>query len=320
MPLDPGMRSALDAIAGAGGYVLGTGTVEQDREAAMHMSTNQEPAVDVHRVEDLTIPTPAGPLPAQAYWPSNEPDLPIVLFWHGGGWQMGSIESVDRPLRTFVARAGVAVVSTTHRLAPEHPFPAAVDDGYAALQWVSTHARELGGHRDRVLIAGESSGGNVAAAVALKARDAGGPPIAHQILITPTLDADFTRPSCRAYGEGHLLSAVMLEIIWRRYLGGEIATALDELPGLAAPLRAATLAGLPPATIIACECDPLHDEAVAYAERLQAEGVPAQLRVFPGLTHGALNFAGVVPAARAYAIEVAALIAAAAGTVSSESR
>jgi acetyl esterase len=315
--LDRQLKSLLDGIAAGGGYELGTGTVEQDRAAMGQMSAGQEPVVDLPRVEDLRLPGAGGPLPARGYWPSHEPSLPIVLFWHGGGWQMGDIDSVDRPVRTIAQRAGVIVISTTYRLAPEHPFPAAVEDGYAALRWVSANADKLGGRSQPVIVAGESSGGNVAAAVALKARDAGGPPIAHQVLINPTTDADLTRPSYLRYGRGHLLTTAMLELCWRRYLGDELAErvaagAYDEIPALAAPLRAADLSGLPPATVIACECDPHHDEDVAYAERLEAAGVPTRLADFAGLTHGALNFAGLVPAARAYAVAVAELFAQAA--------
>jgi acetyl esterase len=168
-----------------------------------------------------------------------------------------------------------------------------------------------------VIVAGESSGGNIAAAVALKARAAGGPPIAHQVLITPTLDADQTRRSYQLYGEGHLLTTAMLRLLWRRYLPREETgkldrSAYDELPELAAPLRAAELSGLPPATIVACECDPHHDEDVAYAERLARAGVSTRLEDFPSLPHGALNFAGIAPAALTYSVAVAGLFAEAA--------
>ncbi|HEY4098258.1 MAG TPA: alpha/beta hydrolase [Baekduia sp.] len=315
MPLNPEIRTILDAIATGGGYELGTGTVLQDREAMAQLGgATQQAAVDLHRVEDFEIPGAAGPLPARGYWPSDTPGLPIVLFWHGGGWQMGDVDSVDRPVRAIADRAGVIVISTTHRLAPEHPYPAAVEDGFAALQWVSANAERLGGRADHVVIAGESSGGNVAGAVAVMARDAGGPPVAHQLLITPTVDADLTRPSCIAYGEDHLLTTKMMHLVWRRYLGPELSADLDaarydRVPHRAALLRTSDLAGLAPATVIACECDPHHDENVAYAERLQQAGVPTRLADFPGLTHGALNLAGVVPAAREYADAVADLFA-----------
>lgn len=319
VPLDPQLKSILEGIAAGGGYELGTGTVEQDRAAMGLMAGGQEPVVDLPRVEDLRLSGAAGPLAARGYWPSEQTNLPIVLFWHGGGWQMGDIDSVDRPVRAIAQRAGVIVVSATHRLAPEHRFPAAVADGYAALQWVSAHAGALGGRSDNVIVAGESSGGNVAAAVALKARDVGGPPIAHQVLINPTLDADLTGPSYVRYGQGHLLTTTMLELCWRRYLGEELADRLaagayDDVPTLAAPLRAADLSGLPAATVIACECDPHHDEDVAYGERLVAAGVRTRVADFAGLTHGALNFAGIVPAAREYAMAVAELIAEAAAS------
>jgi acetyl esterase len=318
MPLYPEIRTILDAIAAGGGYELGTGTVLQDREAMAHLGgATQQESVALHRVEELEIPGPAGPLAARGYWPSDVPDLPIVLFWHGGGWQMGDIDSVDRPVRAIAERAGVIVISASYRLAPEHPYPAAIEDGYAALQWASANAERLGGHADHVIVAGESSGGNVAGAVALMAREAGGPPVAHQFLITPTVDADLTRPSCEAYGEDHLLTTKMMHLVWRRYLGSELSADLDaerydRIPPRAALLRHPDLAGLASATVVACECDPHHDENVAYAERLQEAGVPTRLVDFPGLTHGALNLAGVVPQAREYADALADLIAEAA--------
>jgi acetyl esterase len=281
------------------------------------MVDGQEPPIEIHRVQNMAIPTPTGDLPARGYWPSKEKGLAIMLYWHGGGWQMGNVDSVDRPVRAFVKRANLIVISTTHRLSPEHKYPTAVEDGYAAVRWLGEHAAELGGDPARVIVGGESSGGNVAAAVALKAREMGGPAIAHQFLVTPTVDPDLERQSCIAYGENHLLTKLMLKLVWRRYLGPELSRHLDakeydSIPELAAPLRAATLAGLPPATVIACECDPHCDEDQEYAARLQQAGVPTTLRTFPGLTHGALNFAGVSAAAQRYSVEVAELLAEAA--------
>ena len=325
MAVDAQLRSVLDAIETHDGYRLGSGTLRQDRAAIQLMVEGQEQAPEPHRVVDFEVPGAGGPLPARGYWPSDDPDLPVVLFWHGGGWQMGGIDSVDRPIRALVDRARVAVISTTHRLAPEHPFPAALDDAYAVLTWLAENSDALGARRDRVIVAGESSGGNIAAAVARRARDAGGPAIAHQFLITPALDAELTRPSHIAYGEGHLLTTQMMALTWRRYLGPGLSAhldsgAYDQIPDLAAPLRAPDLTGLPPATMIVCECDPLHDEGVAYAARLEQAGVVVRLARFPGLTHGALNFAGVVPAAADYARAVAELLAQAAGTAIEQSQ
>jgi acetyl esterase len=319
MALDPDVRAVLDRLAQAGGYELGTGTIEQDRAAALRMVDFQERRIELPRVEDLSIPTPAGPRAARGYWPSARGDLPILLFWHGGGWQMGGIETVDRPARALASRAGVIVLSASHRLAPEHPYPAAVEDGFAELQWVASNAQRLGGRPEEILVGGESSGGNVAAAVAIKARDDRGPAIAHQFLITPSLDADVSRPSVLAFGEGHLLTRAMMQLTRRRYYGPALARLaeageLERLPALLAPLRAADLGGLPPATVVTCECDPLRDEGDAYAARLRSARVAVRHRTYEGLTHGSMNLAALVPAARRYAEDVAALLAQAAGT------
>jgi acetyl esterase len=227
---------------------------------------------------------------------------------------MGGIETVDRPARAFAARAGVIVISASHRLAPEHPYPAAVEDGVAALRWVAEEAERLGGRADAIVVAGESSGGNVAAAVTLRARDEGGPPIAHQFLITPSVDTDPERPSIVEFGEGHLLTAKMMKLTRSRYYGAELekvaaAGDFDRLPDTLAPVRAANLSGLPAATIITCECDPVRDEGEAYAQALAAAGVHVRHRRFDGLTHGSLNLAAAVPAAGEYALEVSRMLA-----------
>jgi acetyl esterase len=314
MTLDPDIRKLLDHAAEAGGYELGSGSVEKDREAAMHMVDFQEPVIELPRVEDVSIPGPAGPLAARVYWPAEDPvELPIVLFWHGGGWQMGGLETVDRPVRAFAARAGVIVVSASHRLAPEHPYPAAVEDGSAALRWVAEEAERLGGSADRIVVAGESSGGNVAAAVALRAREEGGPQIAHQFLITPSLDSDPDRPSIVEFGEGHLLTAKMMKLTRSRYYGPELEAIaatreFDRLPDTLAPVRAADLSNLPTATVITCECDPVRDEGEAYAAALAAAGVEVRQRRFDGLTHGSLNLAAAVPAAHEYALAVSQML------------
>jgi acetyl esterase len=315
VPLDPGIRAVLDGLAASGSYELGSGSVEQDRDAALHMVDFQEPTIDLPRVEDLSIPGPAGALAARAYWPEADAgELPMVLFWHGGGWQMGGIETVDRPARAFASRTGAIVVSASHRLAPEHPYPAAVEDGLAALRWLADAAEDLGGTADRVVVAGESSGANVATAVAIAARDEGGPAITHQFLITPSLDPDLGRDSVVEFGEGHLLTAAMLELTRRRYYGEELDAIaergeFERLPATLAPLRAADLSGLPSATIVTCECDPVRDEGEEYARLLAAAGVPVHRRRFEGLTHGALNLAAAVPAAQEYALAVSQLLA-----------
>lgn len=245
--------------------------------------------------EDRTIDGPGGPLPLRLYRPAGaEGRLPVVLFFHGGGWVVGDLDTYDVTARLHAVETGALVVSVDYRLAPEHPYPAAVDDVWAATQWVVAHADEIGADADRVAVAGDSAGGNLAAVVALLARDAGGPALRMQLLWYPATTWDVTLPSFAENADAPVLSTDAVAGLSRWYAGHvDLATA----PATLIPARAETLAGVAPAYVAVAGYDPLRDDGVRYTEMLRAAGVPAQLHVADALVHGYLGYAGVVPVA-----------------------
>ena len=255
------------------------------------------PRRDLHPellAEDRTIPGPAGPIPIRVYRPDDRPGRPVVVFLHGGGWVVGDLDSYDSTARLHAVGADAVVVSVDYRLAPEHPYPAAVDDVWAATQWVAAHGDELRADTSRLAVAGDSAGGNLSAVVAQLARDAGGPPIAFQLLWYPAATMDNSLPSFTENAHAPILDTAACKGFTRWYAGH-----LDSknLPPTVAPARAASLAGLPPAYIATAGHDPLRDDGAAYAELLRAAGVPVQLDNAASLVHGYLGYAGVVPAA-----------------------
>ncbi len=251
----------------------------------------------VARVEDRAIPGPAGPLPIRIYTPRGEAPFGVLVYFHGGGWVLGDLDMVDALARALANRAGCIVVSVDYRLAPEHPFPAAFDDAYAATCWTVEHAAELGGDAQRIAVGGDSAGGNLAAAVTLAARDLGGPRLVSQLLIYPVTDQDFTRPSFAAFADGYFLTTAAMKWFWGQYL----RDAADAGNPYAAPLRAASLRELPPATVVVAGYDPLRDEGEAYARRLHDDGVHVTVRRYPGMVHGFLVIGAFDRAAEAIA-------------------
>jgi acetyl esterase/lipase len=248
------------------------------------------------RVEDHTIDGPAGPIPIRVYWPPEDSEArpPVVVFLHGGGWSVGDLDTHDGTARIHAVGAGAVVVSVDYRLAPEHPYPAAVDDVWAALRWVGQHGGEFGADPARLAIAGDSAGGNLAAVVAQLARDNDGPPIAFQLLWYPATTWDNSLPSFAENANAPILGADGVKAHSRWYVGD---MDLTHLPATLAPARAKDLAGLPPAYIAVAGHDPLRDDGARYAELLTAAGVPVELHNAETLIHGYLGYAGVVPAA-----------------------
>lgn len=245
--------------------------------------------------EDRRIAGPAGELGIRIYRPpAVTGDAPVVVFFHGGGFAVGDLDTHDGTCREHAVGAGAVVVSVDYRLAPEHPYPAAVDDAWAATQWVAAHGAELGADVGRLAVAGDSAGGNLAAVIAQRARDHGGPAIAFQLLWYPATMWDLTLPSYAENADAPVLDTRAVIAFSEWYAPGADLT--DPPPGLA-PGRAADLGGLPPAYIAVAGHDPLRDDGARYAELLTAAGVPAELHLAATLVHGYLGYSGVVPAA-----------------------
>jgi acetyl esterase len=250
----------------------------------------------VHRVEDRAIPGPDGPIPVRIYWPSADTGLRLVAWFHGGGWVRGSIDSpqTDPTCRLIANGARAVVVSVGYRRAPEHRFPAAAEDCYAATTWAAEHAPDLGADAGRLAIGGSSAGGNLAAAVALMARDRGGPALRHQSLVYPITDHDFETASYRANADGYVLTRASMIWYWDQYVPG----AADRDDPYVSVLKARSLKGLAPAHVITAEYDPLRDEGEAYAAELRAAGVPVSSTRYDGQIHGFFGRLGVLDDAR----------------------
>lgn len=257
------------------------------------------PRRDVHpevRHEDRSIDGPAGPIPIRLYRPPVDGDapLPVVVFLHGGGWSVGDLDTYDGEARSHAVGAGAVVVSVDYRLAPEHPYPAAVDDVWAATQWVAEHAAEFGADPARLAVAGDSAGGNLAAVVSQLARDADGPAIRFQLLWYPATTWDASLPSFTENAAAPILGGGAVKGFSRWYAAD---VDLSDPPATLVPARAKDLTGLPPAYIAVAGHDPLRDDGARYAELLAAAGVPVELHNAETLVHGYLGYAGVVPAA-----------------------
>ena len=287
MPIDTDAKEFLDNMAARGGAPTYTQSPEALRERSKRMRS--APGPEVHSVEDRAVPGPDADVPLRIYRPDDHGGHPIVLMIHGGGFTFGSIDSVDGIARRTCMELPAVVVSTDYRLAPENPYPAAADDCYTALQWAYDHAGEIGGDSQRIAVTGESSGGNLAAAVALMARDRGGPAIAFQFLVVPLLDNDFSRDSWTENAD-YPPKLLDMEFFFNNYLGDS-----SPPPGpYALPALADDLTGLPPALVITAEYDPVRDSGEAYAARLRDAGVPVDLVRFDGTIHLFYLVAGVI--------------------------
>jgi acetyl esterase len=284
MPLDPALKVVLDQLAAQPGPQLHELSVEDARSFYDSMQLPSQ-EIPVDSVAERSIPGPAGEVPIRAYRPADAGSgaLPGLVFFHGGGWVIGSLDTHDPTCRDLANQAGCVVVSVDYRLAPEARFPAAAEDCYAATCWVAEQgAAELGVDPTRLAVGGDSAGGNLASVVPLMARDREGPALRHQLLIYPVTDADFSRASYVENAEGYLLTTSAMQWFWDHYVPEET----ERQEAYCAPLRAAELAGLPPALVITAEFDPLRDEGEAYARRLEEAGVPTTLTRYDGMIHG----------------------------------
>jgi acetyl esterase len=292
MPLDPALTPVLETMA-ATGRRLEEMTVAEARQMMALLTAADGPPEDVADVADGTLAGPAGPIPVRIYRPAAAPaaGAACLVWYHGGGWVIGDLESADPTARKLANRSGAVVVSVDYRLAPEHPYPAAVDDCVAALDAVRREAAGLGVDSARLAVGGDSAGGNLAAVVAIDARDRG-VALRHQLLVYPVCDATLSQPSVEENGEGYLLTKGAMAWFVGHYLG-----AGDPTDWRVSPLFAADVAGVAPATVITAEYDPLRDEGRAYAERLAAAGVEVAHRCFAGQIHGFFGLGAVTPAA-----------------------
>jgi acetyl esterase len=254
----------------------------------------------VGSVSDFTIPGPGGPLRLRHYEPATDAPQPLTVYLHGGGFTIGDLDTHDEPCRILCRDGNLHVLSVEYRLAPEDPFPAALDDARAALRWAQAHAAELGAEPARVAVGGDSAGGNLAAVIALETRD--DTPPAAQLLIYPVVDSGNTRPSQQLFGQGYFLSDEDRAAFTGYYLDG---TGVADADWRVAPLYAPDLAGLAPALVVTAGFDLLRDEGEAYAEALRAAGTPVRLTRIAGHGHGFLHMTGVAPTAREAMIQIA---------------
>lgn len=247
------------------------------------------PPIELPSVEDTTVPSPDGDLPVRIYTPEDVGRPPeVIVFFHGGGWTICDLDTHDRTTRRLAKDLGAVVVSVDYRLAPEARWPAAPEDAYAATVWAREHYDPR-----RLVVAGDSAGGNLAAVVSLMARDRGGPVIDHQLLVYPVTNHGFDTVSYTENAEGYFLTRTHMEWYWDQYLGEEG----DGSHGYASPLQAEDLSGLPPATVVTAELDPLRDEGEAYAAALAAAGVPADVLRADGMFHGFFGLDEFLPEA-----------------------
>ncbi|WP_290812429.1 alpha/beta hydrolase [Halovivax sp.] len=288
--LDPELAAVVEEIEAAGVPPWHAMSVESARRIEDEVFSAGE-GPELRTVRDLRIDGPGGELPIRVYRPDAE-NPPTLVFCHGGGWTLGTLDSADDICRELAARGECLVLSVDYRLAPEHPFPAAVDDAYAALEWASGYAGDLGGDPDRLGVAGTSAGGNLAAATALRVRDGatddlGGdaPALAGQFLLYPMTDRRFDRDAYREHGGGPLLTEADVRWFWDQYLRSPV----DEHNPYATVLRAPDLSGVAPATVLTAGFDVLRDEGAAYAAKLADRGVPVDHDHYPTLSHGFLS-------------------------------
>ncbi len=285
MPLDPLAKAWLDQWRASEKTPLDARPLEEARAALESLPRN--PGPELARVADQRIPGPAGELTLRVYTPGASAPYPALVWFHSGGWVFGSIETADATCRLLAKAAECLVVSVGFRLAPEAKFPAPLEDCHAALRWVAENAAALGADARRIAVGGTCSGGNLAAGVALMARDRGGPALALQLLAHTEVDPAPDTLSYAEYGTDYGLTREAMSWYWRQYLRNED----DANNPYAAPLRARDLSNLPPALVITAEYDPVRDEAEAYAQRLVEAGVPAACTRYQGTVHGFFDMA-----------------------------
>jgi acetyl esterase len=305
--LDPDAAAVFKAFQEAGRPPYETVSPAEARELYLkgRVVTNPEPP-ELKSVQPLAIPSPHGSIPARIYTPmrprKTDGLAPCLVFFHGGGWVIGDLDSHDVVCRKLADEGQLVVISVDYRLAPEHKFPAAVEDAITATRWIADNSRQLGIDASRLTVGGDSAGGNLAAVVAISARDGNGPDIAGQVLIYPAIDFALTHPSHREPETSILLTHSVIRWFRDHYLTG----AADVDDWCASPARVGTLIGLPPAYVLTAGADPLRDEGDEYAHRLKEAGVPVTYRTFPGQFHGFFTMGKLLQQANVAAKEIGA--------------
>ncbi|KAF0959367.1 alpha/beta hydrolase [Rhodococcus sp. T7] len=291
MALDPAVKNLIDTLNEQGLKSFEQMSIAEVRGVVESFSGLQAPKADVARVVDTVYPGPGGDQAVRLYIPESEVPLPIVVYIHGGGWVAGSLDVIEQPCRALATDAKVIVAAPSYRMAPEHKFPAAPEDTFAALNWVVEHAAEFGGDGTRVAVMGDSAGGNLAAVTALRARDTGAPALRAQVLIYPVIDGTARFPSREEYAEGYLVTTAAIDWFWEQYL----ATPEDAENPYASPVKAADLSGLPATLLLLNEYEVTRDEGVDYGRKLADQGVPVQVELYEGLVHAVYWMTGAIP-------------------------
>lgn len=294
-PLDPQVEALLEPAPDD--FEMTSLLVDVLRKYVRDSSTAYPPLdVPIAAVADRTLSGPGGSLPIRVYTPEGEGPFSIMVFFHGGGWVVGDLDTQDMICRALCHGAKTVVVSVDYRLAPEHKFPAAVDDAWAATCWTADHAADLGGDVSRLVVAGDSAGANLSAAVALRARDEGGPELRAQVLIYGSCNfPSAPTESGAAFASGPILTSAAIDYFWAQYLADP---AVDQEHPWASPARAESHRDLPPAFVATAELDPTRDDGERYGEILSRAGVPTDARRYPGMPHGFVSWVGLVDQAQ----------------------
>lgn len=293
MALAPEIKQYLSQRAATGAPEVWQAPIEVLRAASYGRFTTAGVPEKVFSIEDRYIPGPTADLHIRIYRPSAQSDLPALVYFHAGGWVLNFIDIYDAELCTLANRSGSTVVAVNYQKAPEHPYPIPFDDCYATMTWVYQNASTLGIDPSKIGVGGESAGANLAAAVALKNRDAQMVEIAYQLLINPCNERDFNTSSYLTYASGYGLSRQGMQWFWEQYLQGN---AHDQDP-YACPSTAKNFSKLPPAIVVTAECDPLKDDGVKYERLLREAGVQTHYREYKGMIHGFANLGAVTPVA-----------------------
>jgi acetyl esterase len=291
MPVDAVVQGLIDALSEQGMKSFEQMSVAEARQVVETFTGLQAPPQDVAQMIEATYPGPGGDRELRIYIPDAPAPLPVVVYFHGGGFIAGGLSVADEPSRALANDAKAIVVTASYRLAPEHRFPAATDDTFAALKWTEENISAYGGDVSRMAVMGDSAGGNLAAVAALRARDAGGPALKAQVLIHPVIDTTADLPSRTECGEGYVITAAGLDYFWDQYLPSRA----DAENPLASPSKATSHRGLPPALVLSTEYEVSRDEAEAYGRQLAAAGVDAEVIRYDGLVHGVYWMSGAVP-------------------------